>query len=402
MAPQPVLDDYRWLINREGAAWLRRAAESQGSLVQRLARLRKHLSDARAHLVLQQLELRVRGQQKFSRANRMFFTPVGLEQATDEVVAAYKANRFGSGGPAVDLCCGIGGDLLALAHRGPATGVERDPRVALLAEANGEACGIRAGRIRVHVSDVSRWRLDGAEAWHLDPDRRPRGHRTTRPDLHEPSLPLIRRLIERRGNAAVKLAPAAVIPEDWQRQAEMEWISRGGQCRQLVVWFGCLAQRSGHRCATILEASSPRPARLVAGGPEPAPMVAGRIGRYVFDPDPAVLAGRLLGRLASEHGLSVLGGQTAYLTGDRPLDDPALSCFEVTDILPFDLKRVRQLVRARRIGRLEIKKRGVPHDPAQVRRQLNLRGQGEAVLLIARTGPNVTAILCRRSQPNPG
>ena len=36
-----------------------------------------------------------------------------------------------------DLCCGIGGDLLALAEHGETIGVERDPVTAYLAEANG-------------------------------------------------------------------------------------------------------------------------------------------------------------------------------------------------------------------------------------------------------------------------
>ena len=41
----------------------------------------------------------------------MFFTSVGLEQATDFVTATYKAQRFSIGGRYVDLCCGLGGDL---------------------------------------------------------------------------------------------------------------------------------------------------------------------------------------------------------------------------------------------------------------------------------------------------
>ena len=42
---------------------------------------------------------------------------VGLEQASDEVVAAHKAGRFSDCGRVADLCCGIGGDTLALAAR---------------------------------------------------------------------------------------------------------------------------------------------------------------------------------------------------------------------------------------------------------------------------------------------
>ncbi len=69
----------------------------------------------------------------------MFFTARGLEQATDEIVAACTASRFPRGLPLAELCCGIGGDLLALAHRGPVVGVDRDPAAAILADANGRA-----------------------------------------------------------------------------------------------------------------------------------------------------------------------------------------------------------------------------------------------------------------------
>ena len=59
-----------------------------------IAGLRKELSAERVHLVLQQAALRHRARDKFAAAERMFFTPLGLEQATDEVIAQHKAQRF--------------------------------------------------------------------------------------------------------------------------------------------------------------------------------------------------------------------------------------------------------------------------------------------------------------------
>ncbi len=70
---------------------------------------------------------------------RLFFTPLGLEQATDGWIADYKAQRFTAGRRAIDFCCGIGGDLLALSLRGPTVGIDRDPVAALFAEANCRA-----------------------------------------------------------------------------------------------------------------------------------------------------------------------------------------------------------------------------------------------------------------------
>jgi hypothetical protein len=199
-------------------------------------------------------------------------------------------------------------------------------------------------------------------------------------------------------NAALKLAPAAEAPSSWEEQGELEWISRDRQCRQLVAWFGELAAASGNRRATIVsnQLEGPAAVRTLLGTRDARLPAASQIGRYVFDPDAAVLAAKLVGELAAEHALAAIDESVAYLTGDWPIHDPALACFEVTDVLPFDLKRLKQLVHSRGIGQLEIKKRGVRQEPEQIRRQLRLSGDRAAVLLVAPVERRVTAILAKR------
>lgn len=400
MTTESRLEDYRWLVSDEGAQWLARVAEDPQSLTAQATRLRKELSAERTHLVLEQVELRRRAREKFLDAGRLFFTRVGLEQATDQFVAAYKAGRFPTGETLADLCCGIGGDLIGLARRGPAIGVDRDPIAALLAETNVRllACDRASPRAQVQVADVAQFPLGGVSAWHLDPDRRPRGRRTTHVEFHEPGLPVIERLLETSPGAAIKLAPGAEVPEPWPEQAELEWISRDRQCRQLVAWFGPLATPPGCRRATIVGSTLEGRGcvRTLVGRDDEMPPVTGQVGRYLLEPDAAVLAAKLVGTLAAEHKLQAPGPLLGYLTGDEPLADPALACFEVTDVLPFDLRRLKQLLHGRNIGRLEIKKRGVNDDPDEIRRRLGLKGEDEAVLLIAPVGKAITAILARR------
>ncbi|MCR4415284.1 MAG: class I SAM-dependent methyltransferase [Thermoguttaceae bacterium] len=419
------LDDYRWLIGPEAAKWLARAAADTRSLPARLSRLRGSIGAERARLVLEQVELRARARAKFSQADRMFFTRVGLEQASDEWIAAYKARRFPSRQPVADLCCGLGGDLMALARRGPAIGAERDETTALLAAENVRAAGVEICRVErgwwtggdagllatrgesgttIVVAEATQCPLAELAAWHIDPDRRPQGRRTTRVDRHEPDLPAIERLRSINPHAAIKLAPACQPPDAWRPEAELEWISRDRQCRQLVAWFGRLAEHPGLRRATVLESRQPEASsrRSVVGDAALEPPVADRLGRYVFDPDPAVVAAGLVGVVAARHALSAIAARAAYLTGDHPATDAALACFEVTDALPFDLKRLKSVLRARGIGRLEIKKRGVSEDPESLRRRLALRGDLAAVLVLARVGRSVTAIVARRIGPEAG
>ncbi len=399
--PSELFDAYRWLIGSHGRQWLQRIEEEPLPLVRQAARLRKELSAARVHLVLEQAELRRRARTKFSQPQSMFFTPIGLEQATDETVAFYKAARFRSAVPLADLCCGIGGDLTALARRASVMGVDRDPIAALVAEANLDALHpVASGSPqRVHVADAAAVALDRLAGWHIDPDRRPGGRRTTRVELYEPDAATLDHLLRTAPNAAIKLAPAAGPPEQWQRQAELEWVSRGRECRQLVVWFGDLAQRPGHRRATVL--ADDGPGRLagtwtIVGLPSESPPVGSRILRYVFEPDPAVIAARLVPALAERNALTAIDRGCLYLTGDRPVSDPGMACFEVDDLLPFDRKRLKQVLESRGVGRLEIKKRGVSESPEHLRRQLRLRGDKAAVLLLAPVRGSIAAILARR------
>jgi len=398
----PSVDDYRWLTSADAAPWLARAAAADGGLstVRLTAELRRQLSAPRTHLVLEQVDLRRRARQKFDAAERMFFTRRSLEQSTDEVVAAYKARRFPSAATVADFCCGIGGDLLALAARGPAVGVDCDPIVAELAAANCRAVIVgksaqASATTEVIVADVDATDARSFAAWHIDLDRRPQGRRTTRVELHEPGPEAIDRLRTACANGAVKLAPAATLPAAWHDEAELEWISRDGECRQLVCWFGGLAHDCGRRRATVIGKSADT-VRTIVGRAAEEPSLAPSLGAYIYEPDAAILAAGLSPVLAAEHGLAGITPGIAYLTGERPVADAALDCFAVREIMPLDVRQLRGLLHARHIGRLEIKKRGVDGTPEKLRRDLKLAGTASATLILLPISGRPTAVLAER------
>src|SRR5438309_11652058 len=87
-----AIDDYRWLVSDAANPWLTMAREESSNLnrthagsvlVKLTSQLRKDLTAERAHLVIEQTELRQRAREKFTLAEQMFFTRQGLEQATD-------------------------------------------------------------------------------------------------------------------------------------------------------------------------------------------------------------------------------------------------------------------------------------------------------------------------------
>jgi hypothetical protein len=99
----------------------------------------------------------------------------------------------------------------------------------------------------------------------------------------------------------------------------------------------------------------------------------------------AELAERIGGRLADP--------EIAYLYTDEPVDTPLARRLEITDVLPFSLKRLRALLRQRGVGRLEIRKRGSALEPDRLRRDLRLSGPAAASLVLTRVAGAPTVLL---------
>ena len=91
-----------------------------------IARLSREFGEEPALWAMGQWELRRKGTEKFEKAGEMFFTREGLEMATHEKIAEWHASFFPAEVEVVDLSCGIGADLIALARRGKAMGVDID------------------------------------------------------------------------------------------------------------------------------------------------------------------------------------------------------------------------------------------------------------------------------------
>lgn len=405
---------WHWLASAEGESRIAEAAAEAGAASAGLvARLRRTLTAERTSLVLEQAELRRRARVKFAHPERMLFTRVLLEQATDEPLARLKAERFPQGVCVGDLCCGLGGDLLGLVARGPVLGVDRDP-VALWLARHNLLCQPTDTHAGYGATDPpsTRWMeadldLDMAVAtdcdWlHIDPDRRADGDRSTRLEQLSPAAPTLRRLVQqclgRGGGVSIKLAPATEIAgEDearWLPDAEREWLGSRRECRQQLLHCGALARHPGEHSATVIGAGGSRDS--LHGVPRNELETTAAPGRYVYEPHAAVLAAHLAAEFAARHALRSLAPQGGYLTGDLRLDTPLASAFEVIESLPFDERRLRRLLTERGIGRLEVKRRGLAESPEAIQRRLRPRGDHSATLLVTRASGHSIAILAQR------
>jgi hypothetical protein len=396
------LQDYKWLLEDSTARrWLAELADESPSALHLGKLVRRQLSTERARLLMEQVDLRRRAAAKFgTAAARMFFTRVHLEQATDIWVARYKAERYrhvGSAAAIHDYCCGIGGDSAGLAAYGDCWGYDQSAVACMMAEANVRALAAAPLNFRTACEDVSDCKPPAGGAWHADPDRRVAGSRSTAVVHYSPGVEVVDRWRRASAAGAVKLAPAADAPVAWQAEGELEWISSRRECRQLVAWFGPLARTPGRRRATVVLAApldgESMAASSFAGSPTEAAHAATEPQRFVYDPNPSLLAAKLLGAMANAMGLSTLGVGGAYLTGERSVEDALLRPFEVLDCLPLRTSTIAKYLAARRIGELEIKKRGVAVEAERFRRALKLRGDNAATIMLTRVAKRQIAIV---------
>ncbi|AVV40963.1 SAM-dependent methyltransferase [Streptomyces sp. P3] len=337
---------------------------------------REHPADL-VSAALGQARLRQRAAVKFGArdAERMFFTPNGVEQSTRASVAGYRAERMKTLGvtSVADLCCGIGGDAIALARAGiRVLAVDRDAAAAEAARANAEALGL-SELIEVRQADVTEVDTDGYDAVFVDPARRGGRGRIFDPEAYSPPLSWAVGAALAAPRAALKIAPG-VPHEAIPAEAEAEWISDGGDVKEAVLWFGTAAP--GTVRATLL----PGPRTLLGAG-LPDPDVR-PVGRYLYEPDGAVIRAHLVADVARELDGGLVDETIAYVTADELRATPYATAYEITDQLPFGVKKLKALLRERGVGVLTVKKRGSAVEPEELRKKVLPRPQGSEAVTV--------------------
>ncbi len=404
-------------------------------------RLRRRFGADDAAWALGQAVLRRRAAAKFERADEMLFTREGLEQATRRAVARWRARRLVDAGVTEvwDLGCGIGADAMAFAEAGlRVVAVEADLETAAVAAHNlalvdrslrqpharsadsGESRSLSQlhARSAVATSKGSEVRVGLAEdavvpehaAVFLDPARRTARGRTWNVADFTPSWDFVLAQLASDRFVCVKLGPGVpkeIIPDDVQAA----WVSESRDVVEASLWnrlpAGPAAVVLGEDRETIIH--RPVDAGSAGGGEASLDAVlagAGQpgrgglpvrpLGRYLIEPDGAVVRAGLFEELAPARDVWLLDPHIAYLSADEPLSSPLATCFEVREVLDYDRKALRRWVAERGVGTLEIKKRGIDVDPAALRRELRPKGKASATLVLARTVDATLAISVER------
>lgn len=305
------------------------------------------------------------------------FTDEALQQATTAAVARHRAQRL-AGRVVHDATCSIGTELAAL--RGVADyamGSDIDEVRLAMAGHNlgGQVPLCRADALHPISRDA---------VILVDPARRSGGRRRFDPRAYVPALDELAGVYRGRPTV-VKCAPG--IDFDAVRQlgfdGEIEVTSAGRSVREACLWSPALAQPGVRRRASILDRGE------VVTDAEPDDCGTGAPGRWIVDPDGAVVRAGLVRQYATRHGLWQLDPDIAYLTGDElPV---GVRGFEVVERVPLREKVLRQTLSALDCGVVEILVRGVDVDPDVLRPKLRLSGGQSLAVVITRVGTGAAA-----------
>ena len=356
---------------------------TDSTLIADIASARASFGERAAALVETTL-LRRRAAAKFADPSGWLFTDEALQQATAEPVAAHRARRL-AGADVHDATCSIGTELAALRNSASSVvGSDIDP--------------VRLAMARHNVADVDLFRADAlrpitSDAVVLvDPARRSGGRRRFDPRDYTPALDGL--LDVYRGRELVVKAAPGIGFDELSRlgfHGEIEVTSLAGSVREACLWPVGLAENGVTRRATMLDTGEG------VTDADPDECMVAPAGRWIVDPDGAVVRAGLVRHYATRHGLWQLDPDIAYLSGDRLPDK--VRGFEVLEELNYSERRLRQVLSARDVGAVEILVRGVGVDPDALRARLRLRGSQPVSVVIARIGSGAasraTAFICR-------
>jgi SAM-dependent methyltransferase len=331
-------------------------------------------------LALEQAVLKQRARSKHPAGDRLWWTADALEQASSYDVATHRALRFAGAARVLDLGCSVGGDLLALAAVAPTIGVDLDEARLLLARENLRELGLSAPLVRADITQ-----LEPIGTVFADPARRSSGRRVFDPRAYTPRLDRVLGWLPKLDALGVKVAPGIdydLLPDG----IEIELVSLRGDVKEAVLWAGS-ARRGARRSATLLpggDVLTDEPAATTEVRPP---------GRFLMEPDGAVVRAHLVAQVAQRVGGWLLDATIAYVTADVVVPTPFGRWYEVLEVMPFGLKALRERLRAYDAGPLVVKKRGTAVEPEELRRRLKLTGSREVTIVLTRAAGRQIAMV---------
>lgn len=392
-----------YLASEEGVALLALAATLPPDRLTRLQTLRKQTTPEIAVSVVSLLELRHRARAKFSDADSLFFTAEGLEQASSEAIANWRAAQFPTEVSLLDACCGIGSDARAFAEGRRVVAIDADPTTALCAALNLKGTQSRVACADVTCLDLPHLAFNGINAAFFDPSRRMtdaygKRVRAASAEDYSPPLSFFSLLVEHFSYTAAKVSPAIADETLRALSVSVEFVSYRGECKEAILWSGAFGRvprplfvPEPRYTATVLQRDGE--AHTLNATEVALPSVSNP-QQFLIEPDPAVIRAHLVAELAEQLESAPLESGIAYLTADTFHPSIFADTYKIEATCTLDKKTIQRELRILN-GRLTaIKKRGVEAEPETWRKQIKDVGETPYVLVLTRSLGKGIALFC--------
>ena len=335
------------------------------------------------------------------------------EQASSEAVAARRVEEclddlsldgMHVADPAVlhvaDLTGGMGIDTLAFAQRvAQVTYVERDAELCALMERNCKALGM--DNVAVVCADSMEWLSHSGQHYDVifvDPARRDShgrkmvGFESCEPNILE-HMPL---LCQACRYLVVKASPMIDIDlgcRQLRSVSNVFVLVCGGECKEV-----CFMCNNGSEEETVIHS-------IVVDGDEnqyfcitrkeeseAELVIAERMGRYLYEPNPAVMKAGAFAMMCEAFPVVSLARNSHLYTSDERVGDFPGRVWEVVAEVKPNRKDILAAVPG---GRAHVVTRNYPVDAATLQRQMGLKEGGDLFVVATTVGSRRTAFLCK-------
>lgn len=353
--------------------------------------------------IVKQITLRKKAEKKMPTwlESKCFFHPIAIEQASSERIALYKAGLFGKKN-VLDLSAGMGVDAWAFGKIAEfLTVLEPDLEKFELLQFNFKKLNA-IGNCTFLNQKAEDLNIEiGTEEIlvYVDPDRRPEKNRINELAESTPnSIEIIEKWLSLNCSILVKASPMEdlrSIVQNLKTLSEIHAISLKNELKEILLYFKSdskdeptfYAHELDENSAIVIEGNS-----IIDSIPFITP-----IGKFVFEPSPAIYKTNLNKQLANQYELNPINQNSGYLTGNEAIINFPGKCFEVIEALPFQPKNIKKHLKAKGINRINLAVRAFVDTPEAIWKKLGMSSGGVHFLVCTQIpGNNTEVLLCKR------
>lgn len=397
-----------WLASAQ-AQHIINVAESVSLEANDIQKFRAEFPDVDIDLIgsaIHQAWLRKRAFSRWGVPTAFLMTTDGLSQATRPVVAHWHAQwiteNIGANSHVLDLTCGLGFDVAAIARAGHrVTALELDPEIAALATHNLEPFGVT-----VICADATTFEIPSdVDVIFVDPARRdPKAAKTASGDTvrnfssrnWSPSWDFVHGLATTY-RVMAKVAPG--VDDDTIADWDATFVSVNGDLVEALL----TSHGTSTRKALLFDQATSK-STMITGGSETE---TADIGDFLITPDTSLVRARALSAIAQRCDAGLVNPHIAWLTSSNReaveslvTDSPRIAqAFEILEVVPFSPKTLKHDIAKFEASAITIMTRGVQLNVDELRKKISGKLQKSApelVVAIYRDDAGNKAIIARR------